>query len=117
METTDVFTADNIITNLDLWNQNNIQTLYSDLKDEKAQGNFEQAHMSDSSPNASSFQIDLSAAGPGFGKPSTHAADLGGKISLNADIELRKKDRLGLPSFKATPEPTLIRATAFGPAP
>jgi hypothetical protein len=35
---------------------------------------------------------------------------------LNADIELRKKDRLGLPSPEAIPEPTLIRATAFGPA-
>jgi hypothetical protein len=59
----------------------------------------------------------LSAAGPGFGKPSTYAADLNEGIFLNADIEPRKKDRLGLPSFKVTPEPTLIRATAFDPAP
>jgi hypothetical protein len=36
---------------------------------------------------------------------------------LNADIEPRKEDRLGLPSSEATPEPTLIRVTAFGPAP
>jgi hypothetical protein len=36
METTDVFTANGIITSLDLWNQNNIQTLYSDLRGEKA---------------------------------------------------------------------------------
>jgi hypothetical protein len=36
MKTTDIFTANDIITNLDLWNQNNIQTLYSDLKGEKA---------------------------------------------------------------------------------
>jgi hypothetical protein len=57
----------------------------------------------------------LSAAGPGFGKLLTHAADLGEKVSLNADIEPRKKDRLGLPSFEAIPEPTFIRATAFGP--
>jgi hypothetical protein len=35
---------------------------------------------------------------------------------LNADIEPRKKDRLGLPSPKAIPEPTFIRVTAFGPA-
>jgi hypothetical protein len=54
MEITDVFTADDIITSLDLWDQGNIQTLYSDLGGEKAQGNFEQAYMSDSSPNASS---------------------------------------------------------------
>jgi hypothetical protein len=59
----------------------------------------------------------LSAASPGFGKPSTHAADVGGEVFLNADIEPRKKDRLGLPSPEAIPEPTLIRATAFGPAP
>jgi hypothetical protein len=72
--------------------------------------------MSDSSPNASSSQIDLSAAGPGFGRPSTHAADLDGGVFLNADIEPRKEDRLGLPSPEAIPEPTLIRATAFGPA-
>jgi hypothetical protein len=117
METTNIFTADDIITSLDLWNQNNIQTLYSDLKNEKAQGNFEQTHINDSSPNASSSQIDLSAAGPGFSKPLTHAADLNKEISLNTDIEPRKKNRLKLPSPKATPEPTLIRATAFGPAP
>jgi hypothetical protein len=116
METTDVSTADDIITSLDLWNQNNIQTLYSDLGGEKAQENFEQAHISESSLNASLSQIDLSAVDPGFGKPSTHAADLNEGVSLNADIEPRKKDRLGLSSFKATPEPTLIRATAFGSA-
>jgi hypothetical protein len=59
----------------------------------------------------------LSAAGPGFGKFSTHAADLGKEVFLNADIEPRKEDRLGLPLFKAISEPTLIRAMAFGPAP
>jgi hypothetical protein len=58
----------------------------------------------------------LSAAGLGFGKFSIYAADLDGKVSLNIDIELRKKDRLKLPSFKATLETTLIRAMAFGPA-
>jgi hypothetical protein len=58
----------------------------------------------------------LSAAGPKFGKPSTHAADLGEGVFLNTDIELRKKDSLGLSLSKATPEPTLIRATAFDPA-
>jgi hypothetical protein len=87
------------------------------LGGKKAQGNFEQTHISNSSPNASLSQINLSAAGPEFGKPSTHAADLGGKVSLNTDIEPRKKDRLGLPSPEAIPEPTLIRATAFGPVP
>jgi hypothetical protein len=59
----------------------------------------------------------LSAAGLEFGKPSTHAADLGEEIFLNADIEPRKEDRLKLPLPKATPKPTLIRATAFDPAP
>jgi hypothetical protein len=53
METIDVSIADNIITNLDLWNQNNIQTLYSDLEGEKAKENFEQAYISESSFNAS----------------------------------------------------------------
>jgi hypothetical protein len=117
MEITNVFTADDIITSLDLWDQGNIQTLYFDLGGEKAQENFEKAQISDSSLNTSLSQIDLSAAGPGFGKSSTYAADLGGKVSLNADIEPRKKNRLKLPSFEAILEPTLIRATAFGPAP
>jgi hypothetical protein len=72
--------------------------------------------MSESSFNASLSQIGLSAADPGFGRPSKYAADLGGGVFLNADIEPRKKDRLGLPLPKAIPEPTLIRATAFGPA-
>jgi hypothetical protein len=58
----------------------------------------------------------LSAAGPGFGKPSTYAADLGGGVFLNADIEPRKEDRLGLSSFEAILEPTFIRVTAFDPA-
>jgi hypothetical protein len=73
--------------------------------------------MSDSSFNASLFQIDLSAAGPGFGKPSIHAADLDGGVSLNADIEPRKEDRLRLLLPEAILKPTLIRAIAFGPAP
>jgi hypothetical protein len=36
METIDVFIADDIITSLNLWDQGNIQTLYSDLWGEKA---------------------------------------------------------------------------------
>jgi hypothetical protein len=59
----------------------------------------------------------LSAANPGFGKPSTYETDLNKGIFLNADIEPQKEDRLGLPLFEAIPEPTLIRATAIGPAP
>jgi hypothetical protein len=117
MEITDVFIADDIITSLDLWDQNNIQTLHFDLRNKKAQKKFEQAYINDSFFNASLFQIDLSAANPGFGKPSTHAADLNKGISLNIDIEPRKKDRLGLPLFKAIPELTLIRAITFGPTP
>jgi hypothetical protein len=58
----------------------------------------------------------LSAVGSKFGKFSTHAADLSGEISLNADIEPRKENRLKLSSFKVTPELTLIRVMAFGPA-
>jgi hypothetical protein len=46
----------------------------------------------------------------------TYAADLNGGVSLNADIEPQKEDRLRLQSFKAILELTLIRATAFDPA-
>jgi hypothetical protein len=55
METIDVSIADDIITSLDLWNQGNIQTLYSDLGDEKAKRNFEQAYISENSFNISLF--------------------------------------------------------------
>jgi hypothetical protein len=61
------------------------------LGNEKAQGNFEQAYISDNSLNASLSQIDLSAANSEFGKLLTHAADLNEEIFLNADIEPRKK--------------------------
>jgi hypothetical protein len=59
----------------------------------------------------------LSAANPGFGKPSTYAADLDGGVFLNTDIKPRKEDRLELPLPKAIPKPTFIRVIAFDPAP